>query len=46
MTYGYSIDYLVMPGIEDDLEQRGATLIIINQAGNFGIKPCRFIDLK
>lgn len=46
MTYGYSIDYLAMPGIEDDEEQRGATLITINQDGNFSIEPYRLIDIK
>ena len=39
LTYGYSIDYLVMPGIENDTEQRGATLIVIDKQGGYEIKP-------
>ena len=31
LTYGMSIDYLAMPGIENDLEQRGAELITIHK---------------
>lgn len=46
LTYGYSIDYLVMPGIEEDTQQRGATLITIDTKGAFTIDPCRLIDLK
>ena len=46
MTYGYSIDYLAMPGIEDDEEQRGATLITIDQNGDFVIEPYRLIDIQ
>lgn len=41
LTYGYSIDYLVMPGIEKDTEQRGATLITVGQEGNIEIFPVR-----
>jgi len=46
MTYGYSIDYLAMPGIEDDEEQRGATLITISHDGDFKIDPYRLMDIK
>ncbi len=46
LTYGYSIDYLAMPGIEDDVEQRGATLITINKSGGFDIEPYRLMDIK
>jgi len=46
LTYGYSIDYLAMPGIEEDVEQRGATLITIDKQGNFTIEPYRLMDLK
>ena len=46
MTYGYSIDYLAMPGIENDTEQRGATLITIEKDGAFDITPYRLMDLK
>ena len=30
LTYGMSIDYLVMPGIENDTTQRGAELITLH----------------
>ena len=46
LTYGYSIDYLVMPGIESDTKQRGGTLITITKNGGFQIEPYRLIDLK
>lgn len=46
LTYGYSIDYLAMPGIEDDVEQRGATLITIDKSGDFEITPYRMIDIQ
>lgn len=46
LTYGYSIDYLAMPGIEDDTKQRGATLITIDKNGDFEIEPYRLIDIK
>lgn len=46
LTYGYSIDYLAMPGIEDDTEQRGATLITVKKDGTFDITPHRLIDLN
>ena len=46
LTYGYSIDYLAMPGIEDDTEQRGATLITIDKNGDYKIEPYRLIDIE
>lgn len=46
LTYGYSIDYLAMPGIDKDTEQRGATLIIIGKDGTFDITPYRLTDLE
>lgn len=45
LTYGYSIDYLAMPGIESDVEQRGATLITIEEDGSYEITPYRLMDL-
>lgn len=30
LTYGMSIDYLAMPGIEDDIKQRGAELLTLH----------------
>ena len=46
LTYGYSIDYLAMPGIDKHTEQRGATLITIQKDGSFDITPYRLIDLE
>ena len=46
LTYGYSIDYLAMPGIDKDTEQRGATLITIGKDGEFCITPYRLMDLE
>lgn len=45
LTYGYSIDYLAMPGIEDDIEQRGATLVTVGKDGAYTIVPYRLVDL-
>ena len=46
LTYGMSIDYLAMPGIENDYKQRGATLITIKQNDDFIIEqvPLEFLD--
>lgn len=46
MTYGYSIDYLAMPGIDKDTEQRGATLITLKKDGSFDITPYKLTDLQ
>ena len=45
LTYGMSIDYLAMPGIEDDTEQRGAELITIHKDGSWDLEqiPLTFI---
>ncbi len=37
LTYGMSIDYLAMPGISKEEEQRGATLIQIKQDSSYEI---------
>ena len=37
LTYGMSIDYLAMPGIENDLEQRGAELITIHKDSSWDL---------
>jgi len=37
LTYGMSIDYLAMPGIEDDVEQRGAELITLHPDGSWDV---------
>lgn len=38
LTYGMSIDYLAMPGIENDLDQRGGELITLYPDGRFEIR--------
>lgn len=38
LTYGMSIDYLAMPGIEDDTAQRGAELITIHSDGSWELE--------
>lgn len=38
LTYGMSIDYLAMPGIENDTEQRGAELITLKSDGDWDIE--------
>ncbi len=37
LTYGMSIDYLAMPGIEHDTAQRGAELITLHADGSFDL---------
>ncbi|MDE7327531.1 MAG: metallophosphoesterase family protein [Lachnospiraceae bacterium] len=37
LTYGMSIDYLAMPGIEQDTAQRGAELITLHADGTFDL---------
>ena len=38
LTYGMSIDYLVMPGIARETRQRGGTLIALHPDGSFDIE--------
>ncbi len=38
LTYGMSIDYLAMPGIEKDKKQRGAELITIHSDGSWDLE--------
>lgn len=38
LTYGMSIDYLAMPGIEDDSAQRGAELIALHQDSSWDVE--------
>ena len=38
LTYGMSIDYLVMPGIEKDTEQRGGELITVHSNGSWDLR--------
>lgn len=46
LTYGLSIDYLVMPGINRSENQRGATLITIKADGSFENKPVYLKDVN
>jgi len=46
LTYGMSIDYLVMPGIARDTAQRGGTLIICHPDGNYEIEQIPLISIK
>lgn len=38
LTYGMSIDYLAMPGIENDTEQRGAELITLHPDSSWDLE--------
>lgn len=38
LTFGMSIDYLAMPGIANRSEQRGGTLITLDQEGHFEVE--------
>ena len=38
LTYGMSIDYLAMPGIENDTAQRGAELVTLHPDGTWEIR--------
>ena len=38
LTYGMSIDYLAMPGIENDIAQRGAELITIHPDSSWDLE--------
>lgn len=45
LTYGMSIDYLAMPGIENDVEQRGATLITLHADSSFDIEQVPLVSI-
>lgn len=45
LTYGMSIDYLTMPGIENDTTQRGGTLITLHEDSEFDIEQVRLADI-
>ena len=45
LTYGMSIDYLAMPGIEKDTEQRGATLITLHADSSFDIEQIPLVSI-
>lgn len=45
LTYGMSIDYLAMPGIEDDTSQRGAELITLHRDGTWNLEQIPLISI-
>lgn len=45
LTYGMSIDYLAMPGIDKDTEQRGGELITIHNNATFDIEQIPLNDI-
>ena len=46
LTYGMSIDYLAMPGIEDDTEQRGAELITLHRNGSWDLRQIPLVEIE
>ncbi len=46
LTYGMSIDYLAMPGIENDTAQRGAELITIHPDGAWDLKQIPLTSIQ
>ncbi len=46
LTYGMSIDYLAMPGIDKDTEQRGAELITIHPDSAFDVEQIKLTDIE
>ena len=46
LTYGMSIDYLVMPGIARDTKQRGATLITSYRDSSVDIKQIPLTSIE
>ena len=45
LTYGMSIDYLVMPGIENDTAQRGGELITLHPDGTWDLEQLPLTSL-
>lgn len=45
LTYGLSIDYLAMPGIENDIPQRGGTLITLHSDSQYDIEQIKLVDI-
>lgn len=45
LTYGMSIDYLAMPGIENDTEQRGAELITLHSDSSWELEQIPLTDI-
>ncbi|MCI8549944.1 MAG: hypothetical protein HFI68_05015 [Lachnospiraceae bacterium] len=46
LTYGMSIDYLAMPGIERDTGQRGAELITLHPDGSWDLTQIPLADIQ
>ena len=46
LTYGMSIDYLAMPGIDEDTAQRGATLITCHSDSTFDIEQVPLTSIQ
>lgn len=46
LTYGMSIDYLAMPGIDKDTEQRSAELITIHPDSKFDLEQIKLTDIE
>ena len=45
LTYGMSIDYLVMPGIENDTAQRGGELITVHPDGSWDLEQLPLTEI-
>ncbi len=45
LTYGMSIDYLAMPGIGEDTEQRGGTLITLHRDSSYDISQVKLTEI-
>lgn len=46
LTYGMSIDYLAMPGIDQRTEQRGAELITVHSDSTFDVGQIKLTDIE
>lgn len=46
LTYGRSIDYLAMPGINRESSQRGGTIITLQENGQFVIESIKLDDIR
>ena len=46
LTYGMSIDFLAMPGIANDENQRGGTLITVRKDGSFVIEQLPYKNIQ
>lgn len=46
LTYGMSIDYLAMPGIEQDTAQRGGTVITLHPDSDFDIEQIPLVNIE